>query len=175
MREHAVLVPAVDEVHAAVPLVHVLERQPARDAAIVEVPTPVALVLVPVGRRPFARGLREELVVPELDLAPDQGRGEAQHPGAKARLPDLAPDQRRAALHDLEAARGAVDALLPGPVEGELLLVVENGLAAAGELLEVTRLDRCLDHEPAALAIEVPLCVAAIRIRQWRRLLPPRF
>ena len=43
--------PAVDEVHAAVGLVDILERDPAGDPLVVEIATPVALVLVPVGRR----------------------------------------------------------------------------------------------------------------------------
>ncbi len=47
VRQHAELVAAVDEVHAAVRHVDVVKRHPAGDAALVEVATPIAFVLVP--------------------------------------------------------------------------------------------------------------------------------
>ena len=57
---------AVDEVHASVTLIHILKRHPAGDAAIEKVASPVGLILVPIGRGTIARGLSEELVVPEF-------------------------------------------------------------------------------------------------------------
>ena len=57
VREHAILVAAIDEMHAAVDGVDVLQRNPAGDAAVVEIAAPVAFVLVPVGRQLLPGGL----------------------------------------------------------------------------------------------------------------------
>jgi hypothetical protein len=164
MLEDAVAVAAVDEVHAAVRDVDVVERHPAGDAALVEVATPVRLVLMPARRRALARRLREELVVPELDGPAEQRRAELDRPGAEARLVDLRPDQRRARLEDLEVALGERLALLPRPVERQLLLVLEDLLAARDQRPEVRRVDHVRHRDPAVRLEELDL------LRRGRRI-----
>ena len=62
--------------------VHVMERHPTGDAQIVQVATPVPLVLMPVGAAPHLRRLGQELVVPELHRRTHQRRREAPGPHA---------------------------------------------------------------------------------------------
>src|SRR6185503_10279669 len=123
-----------------------------RDAAVVEIATPVALVLMPERRRALARWFRQELVVPELQRPPHELGAEGDHPTSKARLADLAPYHRRAALHDLEGTILLAGAFFPGPVEGELVLLVEDQLAVLLDLGDLGEIDGILnDEEPVFL------------------------
>ena len=107
--EHAVAVPAVDEVHAAVGDVDVVEGHPARDAPLVEVATPVR-------PRPGATSvgtLRAAEAWPGTGRTRTRrrdptARRERDRPGAERRVGELGGVVAGAALQDpeLPLARG---------------------------------------------------------------------
>src|SRR5690349_6023008 len=151
MLEYSVAMAAIDEVHASVALIDILQRHPARDPAIEQVASPVAFVLVPVGLRPVARRLGEELVVPELDLLLHQGGGERDHPVTEARFGNCGPCARGRSLHDLELALLAALALLPRPIEREAMRIAQNLLAAVTDLRQLRGVDGVGNHQPSVL------------------------
>ncbi len=156
MGEDAVALAAVDEVHAPVALVDVVERHPAGDPEVVEVATPVALVLMPQRRRALLRRLGEELVVPELELEAHQRRGEVDRPLAERGAADrVGPQHRGARLQDLELALVARLVLLPRPVERERLLPLDDLVAQRGDRVELGGIDHVAHDDVAVRAEEV--------------------
>src|SRR5579871_6396210 len=160
----AQLVAAVDEKHAAVLRIDVVQRDPAGDPLVVEVAPPVALVLVPVGRHALRRRLAEELVVPELHLLVHQVGAERGQPLAVGLVGDLLPDEGGRRLHDAERPLVLRFLDVPRPVVGQPLLLGEDAVAVALELVEIGLGDRVLDDQPAVFVEEVELGLGGLWI-----------
>lgn len=108
-----------------------LQREPAGPALVVKVAAPDALVLAPPFRRAVFRRLGQELVVPELQVQPDQAGPEGPQPFALGLLGDLGPDQGRRGPDDAESGLLLLLFGVTGPIVGQLFLLGDDPLAAA--------------------------------------------